>query len=146
MVIRLGKYLRVLGCDVVWDRRLRTHELIGLANREGRIFLTRNGKLAAQYPPVEQVHVLSATDPVVQLREVVAAFGLDVRGALFTRCIRCNVVLMPVADKAQIRARVHPNVYARHAEFFTCPVCGTVFWHGSHVTHTCRKLGLTPPG
>jgi uncharacterized protein with PIN domain len=26
--------------------------------------------------------------------------------------------------------------------FYTCPQCGTVFWKGSHVRNTCRKLRL----
>jgi len=145
MVIKLGKYLRVLGLDAAWDLRLRTHELIQRANREGRVFLTRNRRLPDQYPRPEQLMLLQATDPVQQLAQVTVAFSLDARAALFTKCIRCNVPLNAVADKAQIRERVHPNVYNRHESFFACPSCGTVFWRGSHVTNTCRKLGLSRP-
>jgi uncharacterized protein with PIN domain len=44
-----------------------------------------------------------------------------------------------------LAARVVEAVRARHRLFFTCPSCGTVFWRGSHVENTCRKLGLEPP-
>jgi uncharacterized protein len=142
MVIKLGKYLRILGYDAAWDPALRTHELILRANAEARVFVTRNKHLPYQYPAPARVLVLPSTDPAEQLRQVVARFALDPRGLLFTKCIRCNVLLEPVADKREIEARVHPNVFARFEQFFRCPSCGTVFWKGSHVRNTCRKLGL----
>ncbi|MDD4870929.1 MAG: Mut7-C RNAse domain-containing protein [Kiritimatiellae bacterium] len=143
MLIKLGKYLRIIGYDAAWDKNLRTHELIVRANQENRMFLTRNTKLSHQYPAVNRVMILTTTDPVEQLSEVVNQVGLDMRSGLFSKCIKCNVVLDVVADKKEIEGFVHPNVYSRHERFFKCPVCGTVFWHGSHVANTCSKLGIT---
>lgn len=142
MLIRLGKYLRIIGCDAVWDQQVRTHELIARANAEGRIFLTRNTHIAEQYPHPANLFVLHETDPVKQFQIVVAEFRLDSQEHLFSKCIRCNVFLEKIADKESIRAFVHPNVFDRFADFFTCPQCGTVFWKGTHVANTCRKLGL----
>jgi uncharacterized protein with PIN domain len=51
--------------------------------------------------------------------------------------------LQSVPDKKEIEARVHPNVYGRFEQFYRCPSCGTVFWKGSHVRNTSRKLGLS---
>ena len=146
MLIKLGKYLRILGYDAEWNLELRTHELILKANREGRVFLTRNLHLAEQYPPADRAMVIEQEDPAEQMHAVAARFELDTQCALFTKCIRCNVMLEPVADKAQVRSAVHPNVAEQHDRFYRCPGCGTVFWHGSHVRNTCRKLGLPPPG
>lgn len=145
MVIRLGKYLRVIGCDAEWDLGLSTRELIQRANAEGRVFITRNRRLSEQYPAAKTVFVMWETDPVKQFRELLRRFSMGPCVNLFRKCIRCNVHLDEVADKQSIRARVHPNVFARHDRFFTCSRCGTVFWHGSHVTNTCRKLGLKRP-
>jgi len=142
MVLKLGKYLRILGYDAEWDASLRTHELILKANAEGRVFLTRNTRLPHQYPEAKRVIVLSDDDPVAQLGHVVGELGLDTRSYLFSTCIRCNVSLENVPDKSVIEDAVHPNVYNRHDTFFRCPRCGTVFWKGGHVTNTCRKLGL----
>lgn len=142
MLIKLGKYLRIAGCDAAWDRSVRTHELIDRANAEGRIFLTRNTRLPDQYPPVKRLLLIRAEEPVGQLGEVVQATGLDLRRRLFSRCVRCNVALDIVPDKKQIEERVHPNVYGRYDRFYTCPSCGTVFWKGSHVHNTCTKLGI----
>jgi len=145
MLIRLGKYLRIIGCDAVWDLQIRTHALIARANVEGRIFLTRNTHIAEQYPHPDRVFVLSETDPVKQFQIVVGKFRLDPQERLFSKCIRCNVFLEKVGDKEKICAFVHPNVFARFDAFFACPHCGTVFWKGTHVANTCRKLGLTTP-
>lgn len=142
MLIKLGKYLRILGYDAEWDLVLRTHELIGRANAEGRIFVTRNSRLTHQYPAPRKLIVLAEADPVQQLQALVSELSLDTAGGLFSKCIRCNVLLDEVTDKNRIRDAVHPNVYARYDRFYTCPKCGTVFWRGSHVRNTCRKLGL----
>jgi len=145
MLIKVGKYLRILGYDCEWSLSLRTHDVIHRANREERVFLTRNTHLADQYPDVSYVRHILSTDPVVQLRQVMAEEDLDPHTFLFSRCVRCNVVLEPVRSKEQIRAFVHPNVYRRYEQFYTCPSCETVFWKGSHVRNTCRKLEIECP-
>ena len=142
MAVKLGKYLRIAGFDVIWDTTVRTHELILRANREGRVFLTRNRHLPYAYPQPDRLWLLDSADPVEQLREVATGWGLNVEDRLFTRCIRCNVTLDKVPDKGAIRNRIHPNVYARYEQFYHCPRCGTVFWRGSHVQNTRCKWGL----
>jgi uncharacterized protein with PIN domain len=142
MLIKLGKYLRILGFDAAWNKEVRTHALIERANAEGRIFLTRNTHIADQYPQPAKILVLNETDPVKQVHFVIQKFQLDPQARLFSKCIRCNVFLEKVGNKETVRERVHPNVYERFADFFKCPQCGTVFWKGSHVANTCRKLGL----
>ena len=146
MLIRLGKYLLIIGCDAAWDRQVRTHELIARDNAEGRIFLTRNTHIPEQYPHPAKLFLLHETDPVKQFQVVVTEFRLDPLERLFSKCIRCNVFLEKVSDKERIRVFVHPNVFARFDAFFACPKCGTVFWKGTHVANTCRKLGLLRPG
>ncbi|OGV63602.1 MAG: hypothetical protein A2283_10285 [Lentisphaerae bacterium RIFOXYA12_FULL_48_11] len=146
MLIKLGKYLRILGYDAEWDTYLRTHELILVANSENRVFLTRNTKLGDQYPFVRKVLVISSTDPQQQLKQVILQTGINPQCHLFSRCVRCNVVLYNVLDKKEIEGCVHPHVYLRHEHFFKCPLCDTIFWRGSHVVNTCTKLGLKMPG
>ncbi len=142
MTIRLGKYLRALGYDAIWAHGVRTHELILAANRDGRFFVTRNTRIQSEYPvPLKLVQARS-DDPAQQLRELCAQLPAVRTDHAFSRCIRCNVPLQPVADKEAIRTHVHPNVYRRYEHFYVCPNCQTVFWKGSHVRNTCRKLGL----
>jgi len=146
MLIKLGKYLRIIGYDAAWDLQVRTHSLIARANAENRVFLTRNTHIAEQYPHPAKFLFLQESDPAKQFQIVVGKFQLDPQERLFSKCIRCNVFLEKVSDKEKIRPLVHPNVYARFDVFFTCPKCGTVFWKGTHVANTCRKLGLHEVG
>jgi uncharacterized protein with PIN domain len=144
MAIRLGKYLRCLGYDAEWERGVGTRELARRASAEGRVLLTRNSRLGSEIEPPERWIVLAAEDPVAQLQQVVGTLDLDRLELLFTRCIRCNVAL-EIATPEDVAARVLEPVRARHDQFFRCPRCATIFWRGSHVENTCRKLGLAPP-
>jgi len=145
MLVKLGKYLRILGFDADWDGNIRTHELITRANRERRLFITRNTRLPYQYPLPDHVMLIHETDPAQQFTTVVARLKLETARYLFSKCIRCNVLLQPVADKEEIRSLVHPNVFGSYNTFYRCPSCKTVFWKGSHVRNTCRKLRIEPP-
>jgi hypothetical protein len=141
MAVRLGKYLRCLGYDAAWDVALGTRALARRAELDERIFLTRNSRLGTEIVPPPRCLVLDHDDPVEQLRAVTRAFGLDCAMRLFTRCIRCNVELVAAQTEA-IEAHVPAVVRRRHQEFFACPRCATIFWRGSHVANTRRKLGI----
>ncbi len=146
MVIRVGVYLRICGFDAVWVPGVRTQDLIRRANVEGRVFVTCNRHLDGHYPRARQRLILPAGDPVAQFWTVVREWRLDPVARLFKKCIRCNCWLEPVNDLAEVVGRVPEGVRQRHHRFWTCPLCGTIFWHGSHVANTCRKLGLPYPG
>ena len=62
MVFKLGKHLRILGYDAVWNEKVRTHELITRANVEQRVFLTRNMHFADQYPRPKHMLILKDID------------------------------------------------------------------------------------
>jgi uncharacterized protein len=143
MLIKLGKYLRCLGYDARWDSK-STREAVRRADEDGRILLTRNTRLGEELPVPARFLLLADEDPVRQLARVVAELALDTRTHLFSRCIRCNVPLDAIPDLSTVRDRVPAGVLAMHEEFFRCPSCGTVFWKGTHVANTCRKLGLLP--
>jgi uncharacterized protein with PIN domain len=142
MLVKLGRYLRLAGYDTIWNAAIRTHELILRANAEERIFLTRNRSLAERYPGADNSFVVGSELPVEQFREVVKACDLDCSAGMFSRCVKCNTLLSKVGNKEDIRDKVHPNVYARFDTFLMCPACGQVYWRGSHVRNTLRKLGL----
>lgn len=145
MAVKLGKYLRCLGYDAAWDVRARTRALARRAAAEGRVLLTRSTRVGFEVEPPPGWLRLESEDPVLQLRQVVEALGLDVGARLFTRCIRCNLELVRVEDRERVAEHVPSRVFERHQTFFCCRGCGTVFWWGTHVERTCRKLGLPVP-
>ncbi len=144
MVIRLGRYLRLAGYDVFWNRRLRTHELIALSNRDGRIFLTRNRRLSQEYPRPHHLLYVAPEHPVEQFRFVVRQLRLTTEYA-FSRCVWCNLPLEAAPDPEQLRDRVPADVLDRKLPLQICPGCGRVYWKGSHVKNTVRRLGLLIP-
>jgi uncharacterized protein with PIN domain len=147
MLVRLGKYLRCAGYDTTWDVALPSRLAAQRAELEQRIFVTRNSRIGVEFSPPPQSVSVESEDPVAQFSAVARIRALDLREQLFTRCIRCNVALESVAIRDDIRERVPPAVFERHQRFWTCASCTTVFWHGSHVENTCRKLGWAlPPG
>jgi uncharacterized protein with PIN domain len=145
MAVKLGKYLRCLGYDAAWSPGEPTRLLAQRAAREGRILLTRNTRVGVEFEAPCAWLQLASEDPVEQMAQVREALDLDVESGLFSRCIRCNVELATLADREAVRGRVHAGVFERYRTFFACPGCGTLFWKGSHVANTCRKLGLPPP-
>jgi uncharacterized protein with PIN domain len=142
MLVKLGRYLRCLGYDAEWhvDASLATR--IERADTEGRVLLTRNQNVGHQQPMPKRVIFVRDDDPVEQLWQVIGELALEPERHLFTRCIRCNVPLVEIEKSARVAARILADTFAAYRRFYTCPSCDTIFWKGSHVRNTCRKLRL----
>ncbi len=142
MLIKLARYLRCLGYDASCAPDEPLTERLARAEREGRIFLTRSRRILHQQRAPRLLCVVEESDPVAQCAAVSARFGLEPSAHAFTRCIRCNLELVEVPKDESLRAEVEPNVWSSYERFFRCPRCATLFWRGSHVRNTCRKLDV----
>jgi uncharacterized protein with PIN domain len=127
MLMRLARWLRLLGADVVTDGSLSGADLLRVARAERRILVTRDKRLRTA-PDVIFVESNAIRD---QLREVVTRIGLDARETAFTRCSRCNHLLTPVARELVSR-RVPPYVFASNDRFAECGGCGRIYWPQTH--------------
>ncbi len=127
MLMRLARWLRLLGADVITDPSLTGAELLKIARADRRVLLTRDKRLrtAADVFFVEDNAIRS------QLRAAVRRFQLDPRAIALTRCSRCNHVLTPVARELVSR-RVPPYVFAGHDRFAECEGCGRIYWPQTH--------------
>ncbi len=140
MLMRLARWLRLLGADVLTRPELSGAELLKLARCDGRILLTRDKRLrtAADVIYVESDRFRE------QLREVLARAPFDARGKAFTRCSYCNLPLVEVSRDAVAR-RVPPFVYASQPRFAECEGCGRIYWAATHperIFREIRALGL----
>jgi uncharacterized protein with PIN domain len=135
---RLAAYLRMLGFDAMHDRHADDAALAAVAAAEGRTLLTRDAGLLKR-GEVTRGAFIRATDPILQLREVVERFGLLTAGNEFTRCLRCNTVLEPV-DKTAVASRLPARVRERHEQFATCPSCDRVYWKGTHFDRMAARI------
>lgn len=139
MLGKLCKWLRVAGFDAAYARLSIPIQLVEAARREERVLLTRNTKVLSRenLPP----HLFLASDRwEEQLAEVAKAFGLELSGGAFARCLSCNVELEPVAERSSVETVVPEYVFRRVADFHRCPRCQKVFWAGTHLGRMEERL------
>lgn len=135
MLGSLARWLRFLGYDTVYPEPQRDADLLDLAEREGRILVTRDRDLARRAP---NAFLVESVDLEEQLRAVTAAFDLDARASL-TRCSVCNGVLKPVPH-SEVADRVPPGIRERQTEFWRCAGCGRIYWPGSHHVRLVERI------
>jgi uncharacterized protein len=140
MIGRLGRMLRLLGYDTLYQPELNPAGLMELARREDRIILTR-GDTRLRFRSVTKIFSVRSEYPPEQLREVVAEFSLDPKTGLWTRCTVCNGAISPAA-KEEIKELVKPRVYEVYSEFYRCVGCNRVYWRGSHVERILKNLSI----
>jgi uncharacterized protein len=135
---RLARWLRILGCDVLYGTNFSGAGLLAAARREGRIILTRDRRVTRgrEAPPF----LLIADDGFrAQLRQVVDAFAIDATAELFRRCVDCNTELA-VVQRDEVSGRVPEFVFATQQSFRRCPRCGHLYWEATHVERVRREL------
>jgi uncharacterized protein with PIN domain len=139
----LAHMLRMLGFDTLYDNHFADEEIVAIAERDGRIVLTRDRELLKRRAVTHGCYV-HAQQTEAQLREIVERLDLTRSARPFTLCLHCNLPLRPV-DKASVLDRLPPRVQAHYARFSLCDGCGRVYWEGSH-WRNMRKLldGLLP--
>jgi len=135
---KLALLLRMAGLDTAYGPRWADEDLAGLAEKEGRIVLTKDSALLKRRQVVFGRYV-RAVLPDDQLVEVLGLFGIGRAPAPFSRCLRCNTPLAPVA-KTAIDHRLEPKTRLYFDRFTICPTCNRIFWQGSHRQAMGRRL------
>lgn len=133
---RLAKWLRIRGFDAFYQCPISDDDLIRRAHSEGRILLTRDQRLSAK--TLLKVVVLKETHYAKQLAELSRKIKLP-RSRMFTRCLECNQLLERIGRESA-RGKVPLEVYNSYKDFFACPSCRKIFWEGTHVRNTERRL------
>jgi len=127
---KLAGYLRLLGFDTLYQNDYGNGVLVEISVAEKRILLTRDRDLLKR-KAITRGYCVEATNAEWQLIEIVARFDLAGLAKPFTRCLRCNDVLQPMAKEAIIE-RLPPKVSENYDEFYICSSCRRVYWKGSH--------------
>jgi len=139
MLGRLARWLRILGHDASYFRRIHDADLVELAVRERRILLTRDTRLvqrrAARGALLIRSHLLEdqLREMFLWNREALLAPGLC------RRCLECNAATVPV-ERSAVRARVPTYVFKTQAQFLECPSCHRIYWRATHVRDMLRRL------
>ena len=138
---KLARWLRMLGYDTAFVRDIDDDELIDIGLREGRVLLTRDTQIMLRRVVAGgavKAMLLSDDDPKAQMRRVIAGMQLDRRDE-FTRCLECNERLI-ARSKDEVESLVPPYVYRTQEQYHQCPVCGRIYWRGTHWDHMKQVL------
>jgi uncharacterized protein with PIN domain len=131
MLGKLAKRMRLLGFDVLYDRKLDDNEIIRLSREQNRVILTRDTVLAGR--PLAANSVFIRYDAMNdQLRQVIDTFMIESVPAPLTRCSVCNDTLILIA-KQDIKDIVPEYVYSKYCRFLKCVSCARIYWEGTHV-------------
>ncbi|UCG14525.1 MAG: Mut7-C RNAse domain-containing protein [Deltaproteobacteria bacterium] len=138
MLGKLAKWLRALGCDVVYLSQAKDEEILTQL-QDGRILVTRDRR-AETWQKHGKVFQVRANDPKEQLREVFHGLHLSSMYSLqFSRCIRCNRILTRVG-REQVRDLVPEHIWQTHRRFHMCDGCDRVYWSGTHSDRMLKRL------
>jgi len=135
---RLAAYLRMFGFDTLYRADYQDDELAEVAATENRILLTRDRRLLMR-KTLRYGYCPRSLEPNEQLTEIIHRYDLLDHARPFTRCLRCNASLEPVA-KETILHRLQPLTRQYFDEFAHCPACDQVYWKGSHHEHMQKLM------
>ncbi len=130
MLGKLAKWLKILGFDALYFSKIEDSDLLVLAQKEGRVLLSRDNGLIGKSRNIKTLFIESE-DWNTQVEQVLNEFELWEDVSPYSRCIECNVELRDLPKK-KARNLVTPFVFEQAESFALCPECGRVFWKGTH--------------
>lgn len=139
MLNRLGRWLRAAGYDTaIAEQGSDDRELLNRAVAEDRVLLTRDRHLAAIAPNRVRLVLLGHGSMDEDARVLRETLGIDGRNAPFTRCLVDNAPLDPAGPRQG--EAVPAKALALGGPLRACPVCGRIYWPGSHVRRMEARL------
>lgn len=141
MLGKLAKWLRILGYDTSYSKDIEDEVLLDAASREDRRLLTRDTKLIRKLKPGEYLFIRENA-PLDQLRQAFKELDLRADGdRIFSRCTLCNAPLEDM-DREDAQGRVPEYVFMNAEGFKRCPLCGRIYWPGTHIKRIMDRLVL----
>ncbi|WP_201338011.1 MULTISPECIES: Mut7-C RNAse domain-containing protein [unclassified Nitratiruptor] len=124
---KVAKYMRLLGFDTLYFNQIDDSTLLQIAAKEKRYILTKDRGLAQRS---DRVYLVKEKEIKGQIYEILRHFAVK-QCEPFTRCLVDNAFLQPVS-KEEIIDRLPQKVIGWCNKFWICPVCGRIYWHGTH--------------
>ncbi len=136
MLGRCTRWLRMFGCDVVYQPIADDDDLLFMALLHNRILLTRDMSLARKAGAA--AYLVRANSLWARLREIINHFDIQ-PVIILKRCPVCNGKVEEI-PKESIDKLVPPYTFKTHDVFWQCLDCGKVYWHGSHLELAQRDI------
>lgn len=139
MLASLARWLRAAGYDTgLAPASAADRVVLDACRAQSRVLVTRDRHLAAHAGAGVRVALLAANGLDTQVAELTATLGIDWTRAPFTRCLLDNSPLHEATPEE--RQRVPPRARDLPGPFRACPLCGRVYWPGSHVRRMQARL------
>ncbi|MEW6381546.1 MAG: Mut7-C RNAse domain-containing protein [bacterium] len=140
MLGKLSRWLRICGFDTLYYRQIDDSDLIGRAERENRVLLTRDHALL-KLSRKRNLRVILVTHDFFeeQLKQVVQELNITASPQMLGRCLNCNEPLQK-ADRSEVESMVPAYILDTEQEFSICPRCRKVYWPGTHWAEMNRSL------
>lgn len=140
----LAKWLRILGYDTLYERGNADFDFLRKGSEEQRVVLTRKQDLTHHRPVIPMV-VVKADHAPDQLAEVLEALKIIPNPMKrMTLCLRCNTLLEAIPKEAA-EGLVPVYVYQTYGQFRMCPLCGRIYWPGTHCKRVKERLRAQLP-
>lgn len=140
MLMRLGRWLRLMGQDVANPEGISDDALLGQARNENRTIITRDKGLflACREAGVPCVLVRSSniSDQLLEMAREGVPLQLDPK-----RCTLCNGPLMEIEISLEIAAQMK----TQPKRLWRCVECQKLYWEGSHWKKIKMTLGDIAP-
>jgi uncharacterized protein len=127
---KLAGKLRMIGFDTLYNPQWHDAELADISEKNQCVLLSRDIMLLKR-KKVTFGHFVRETLPTKQLAEVINFYGLSDKILPFSRCMRCNGILVPVS-KDEILDQIEPLTRKYYHTFHRCSSCTHIYWSGSH--------------
>ena len=134
MLGHVARWLRLLGYDTLYYRRIEDWKLLKIAKDDDRVLITRDLGLYRRARK-QKIRAFFVEDPDIStvLAELSVRFGIKLDFSKEdTRCPKCNTILVYTTSLAEVAHRVNKEIALRYKEFWICPKCKSVYWQGSH--------------
>ena len=133
MLGKLGRWLRMLGNDVVYSVEFDDSQLLELAKKEERVLLTRDLELYKRaIGKGLDAYYVGGKKESDRLAEVSKRYNLPLAIDMDkSYCPLCNSKLKPT-PKEHLQAELKKNTFEFYDKFWKCPNCGQIYWQGAH--------------
>ena len=135
---KLVKWLRLMGFDTVFESDATACRFRAFSDSD-RIYLTRVRQINLKMPSARLIHI-DDDDIESQLKQVVSQLNLKYSMLEpYSRCLRCNDRLAEIS-RSETFGAVPDYVWENQTAFRQCPGCRRIFWPGSHVDRSRKRL------
>jgi uncharacterized protein with PIN domain len=133
MLGKITRWLRMIGGDVFYTSSMDDRELIQKAKKENQVLLTQDRELYQQaIGKGAEAFLVKGVTNAEKLASLSKRFKFKLQiDAKVSRCPKCNARIKSVT-KADVMNKIPKATSHHYNDFWQCPKCGKIYWHGAH--------------